>query len=55
MFKHWIKILHEHDNGCLDRLFNQNVFLLRESASIVSGNIKGFRLEELFGSLFTEL
>ena len=48
MFKHWIEILHEHDNGYLDWLFNQNVFPLRESASIMSGNGKGFKLEELF-------
>ena len=47
MFKHWIEILHEHDNGCLDWLFNQNVFPVRESASIMYGNSKGFKLEEL--------
>ena len=46
MFKHWIEVLHDHDNGYLD-WFNQNVFPLRESASIMSGNGKGFKLEEL--------
>ena len=51
MFKHWIKILHEHDNGYLYWLFNQNVFPPRESASIMSGNGKGFKLEELFTEL----
>ena len=55
MFKHWIEILHDHDNSYLDWLFNQNVFPLRESTSIMSGNGKGFKLEELFRSLFTEL
>ena len=55
MLKHWIEILHEHDNGCLDWLFNQNGFPLRESASIMSGNGKGFKLEKLFRSPFTEI
>ena len=55
MFKRWIEILHEPDNGYLDWLFNQNVLPLSESASIMSGNGKGFKLEELFRSPFTEL
>ena len=55
MFNHWIEILHEHDNGHLDWLLKQNVFPMRESASIMSGNSKGFKLEELFRSSFTEL
>ena len=55
MFKHWIEILHENDNGYLDWLFNQNVFPLRESASVMSGNGTGFKLEELFRSRFIEL
>ena len=43
MFKHWIEIVHNHDNGYLDWLFHQNVFPLRESNnSIMSGNGKGF-------------
>ena len=55
MFKHWMEIAHDHDNGNLDWLFHQNVFPLRKSNSIMSGNGKGFTLEELFRSLFTEL
>ena len=51
MLKHWIEILHDHDNGYLDWLFNQNVFPLRVTTSIMSGNGKGFRLEELFTAL----
>ena len=39
MFKHWMEIVDNYDNGHLDWLFNQNVFLLSESASIMSGNI----------------
>ena len=55
MFKHWVEILHQRDNGYLDWWFNQNVFPLRESASIISRNGKGFKLEELFRSPLTEL
>ena len=55
MFKHWIEILHDHDNGCLDWLFNQNVFPLRKVTSIMSGNGRGFKREELFRSPFTEV
>ena len=29
MFKPWIEILHDHDKGYLDWLFNQNVFPLK--------------------------
>ena len=47
--------VHNHDNGYLDWLFHQNVFLLRESNSLMLGNGKGFTLEELFRSAFTEL
>ena len=50
MLKHWMEIVHNYDNGYLDWLFNQNVFPLSDSASIMSGNGKGFKLEE-----FTEL
>ena len=39
MFKHWMEIVHNHDNGYLDWLFYQNVFPLRESNSIKSGFI----------------
>ena len=55
MFNHWIEIVHIHGNGCLDWMFNQNAFPLRESTSIISGNGKGFTLEEVFKSPFTEL
>ena len=55
MFKHWTEIVHNTDNGYLDWLFHQNVFPLRESTSIMSGNGKGFTLEELFRSPLTEL
>ena len=55
MFKHWLEIVHNQDNDYLDWLFHQNVFPHRESTSIMSGNGKGFTLEELFKSPFTEL
>ena len=55
MFKHWIEIVRNHDNGYLDWLINQNLFALREPTSIMSYNGKGFTLEGFFGSLFTEL
>ena len=55
MLKHWMEIVHNHDNGYLDWLFHQNVFPLRESNFIMSGNGIGFKLEELFRSAFTEL
>ena len=55
MLKHWIEILHEHDNDYLDWLFKQKVLPLRESVSIMSDNGKGFKVEELFRSPFTEL
>ena len=55
MFKHWVVIMHDHDNGYPDWLLHQNVFPLRESTSIMSGNGKGFTLEELFRSPLTKL
>ena len=55
MFKHWMEIVHNHDNGYLDWLFHRNVFPLRESTAIMSGNAKGFTLEKLFRSPVTEL
>ena len=55
MFKHWMEIVHNYDNGYLDWLFHLNIFPLRDSNSIMSGNGKGFILEELFRSAFTEL
>ena len=55
MFKPWMEIVRNRDNGYLDWLFLQNVFRLRESTSIISGNGKGFTLKELFTSPFTEL
>ena len=48
MLKHWMEIVHNHDDGYLDWLFHQNIFHLRKSTSIISGNGKGFTLEELF-------
>ena len=42
-------------NDHLDWLFHWNIFPLRESTSIMSGNGKGFTLNELFRSRFTEL
>ena len=50
-----LKIVHNHDNNYLDWLFHQNVFPLRESTSITSGNGKVFTFEELFRSSLTEL
>ena len=44
-----------YDNGYLDWLFYQNVFPLKESSSIMSGNSKRFTLVELFRSAITEL
>ena len=44
-----------HDNDHLDWLFQQSIFPLRELTSIMSGNGKGFTLEEVFRSPFTEL
>ena len=41
MFKHWLELVHNHDNGYLDRLYYWNIFPLRESTSITSGNGKG--------------
>ena len=46
MFKYWIEIVHNHGNCYLDWLFNQSVFPLRESTSLMSDNGKGFTLEE---------
>ena len=48
MFKHWMEIVHNHDNDHLDWMFHWNIFPL-------SGNGKGFTLEELFRNPFTEL
>ena len=42
MFKHWLEIVHNHDNGYLDLL--QNIFALRESASIMTGSGKDSHL-----------
>ena len=55
MFKHRMEIVHNHGNGYCNWLFYQNVFTRRESTSIMSFNFKGFTLEGLFRSLFTEL
>ena len=51
MFKHRMEIVHNYGNGCRDWLFYQNVFL----TSIMSFKGKGFTIEGLFRSLFTEL
>ena len=53
MFKHRMEIVHNYGNR--DCLFYQNVFPRRESTSIMSFNGKGFTIERLFRSLFTEL
>ena len=50
MFKHWMEIVCNHDNGCLHCCFTRTLFL-RD----ISGKSKGFALEELFRSPFTEL
>ena len=50
-----MEIVHNHDNDHLDLSFHQNIFPLRESTSIMSGDGKGFTLEELFRSPLTEL
>ena len=42
-----MEIVHNHDNDHLDWLFHWNIFPLRESTSIMSGNGEGFTLEEL--------
>ena len=55
MFKHRMEIVHNHGNDYRDWLFYQSVFSQRESTSIISFNGKGFTLEVLFRSLFTEL
>ena len=56
MFKHSMEIVHNHDNDHLDWLFHWNIFPLRESTSIMSGNCKkAFTFEELFRSPFIEL
>ena len=39
MFKHWMKIVHNHDNGYLDWLFYNKAFPLRESSSMSSNGI----------------
>ena len=49
-----MEIVHNHDNDHLDWLFHWNIFPLRELTSIMSGNGKGFTLEELFKCPFTE-
>ena len=48
MFKQWMELVHNHDNGCRGWLFYWNVFPQRESTSIMSGNGKGFTREGLF-------
>ena len=55
MSKHWMEIVHNHDNGYLDWLLHQTAFSLGESDSKMSGNGIGFTLKELFRSAFTEL
>ena len=61
MFKHRMEIVHMTMTttiliGCFTiKLYVANIFPMRESTSIMSGNGKGFTLEELFRSPFTEL
>ena len=52
MFKHRMEIVHNHGNGYRDWLVG---FSIKESTSIMSFNGKGFTIERLFRSLFTEL
>ena len=48
MFNHRMEIVHNHDNDHLDWLFHKNIFLLRESTSVMSGNGKeNFQLNQL--------
>ena len=54
MFKYCMEIVHNHDNGYLGWLFHQNGYPLKESTSIMSGSGKGFTLEEIFGSPFSD-
>ena len=44
MFKHRMEIVYNHDNDHLDWLFHYDIFPLRESTSIMSGNAKGSHL-----------
>ena len=57
MFKHWTEIVRNHANGYSAWSFYQSIICLRESNSILSGKGKGkgFTLEELLRSPFTEL
>ena len=55
MFKHLMDIVHNYGNSYRNWLFYQNVFPKRESTFIMSFNGKGFAIEGLFRSLFTEL
>ena len=55
MFKHRMEIVRNYGNGYRDWLFYQNVFPKRESTPIMSFHGKGFTIEGLFRSLFTEL
>ena len=55
MFKYGMEIVHNHDNGYRDWLLYWNIFLREnESTPITSFNGKGFTLEVLFRSPFTE-
>ena len=55
MFKHRVEMVYNYGNGYRDWLFYHNVFPKRESISIKSFIGKGFIIEGLYRSLFTEL
>ena len=46
MFTHWVEIVRNYDNCYFEWLFHQNIFPLRESTSIMSGNGKGSHLRK---------
>ena len=48
MFKHLMEILQNHHMTILNGCFTRTFFSLRESTSIMSGNGKGFTIEEIF-------
>ena len=45
MFKYWLELVHNHENGYLDWLFHWNIFSLKESTSIMSDSGKGSHLK----------
>ena len=55
MFKHWMEIVHTMAMAIVIGCFTRTFFLIRVSTSIMFFNGKGFTIEGLFRSLFTEL